>query len=230
MKKIKMRTLPGCEVVATAHTDHGLHEAALLRRHDGIGLVEVRLDCLADHAAELPRAVSRIKLPVLLTARHPSEGGTKGLSAAQRMALLEPQLPRAAFVDVELRNAISLAGTIALARGYGVGIILSFHDFVRTPPLGQLRAKYQRARRLGADLVKMAVTLRSPRDLAALLLLQASAKGDLVLMGMGPLGKVSRLVLPAVGTRLVYGFLDRPQVVGQWSAQVLAARLAEVAG
>jgi hypothetical protein len=47
-------------------------------------------------------------------------------------------------------------------------------------------------------------------------------------MGMGDLGKVSRLVLPLAGARLVYGYLDRPQVEGQWPAAVLAARLAEL--
>jgi 3-dehydroquinate dehydratase-1 len=48
-------------------------------------------------------------------------------------------------------------------------------------------------------------------------------------MGMGPLGKVSRLVLPMAGARLVYGYLDRPQVEGQWPAEMLSARLAELA-
>ena len=47
-------------------------------------------------------------------------------------------------------------------------------------------------------------------------------------MGMGPLGKVSRLVLPSVGSLLVYGYLDRPQVEGQWPAQEVARRLQEI--
>jgi 3-dehydroquinate dehydratase-1 len=47
-------------------------------------------------------------------------------------------------------------------------------------------------------------------------------------MGMGPLGKVSRLVLGAAGSRLNYGYLDKPQVPGQWPAAELAQRLREV--
>jgi 3-dehydroquinate dehydratase-1 len=47
-------------------------------------------------------------------------------------------------------------------------------------------------------------------------------------MGMGPLGKVSRLVLPSAGSLLVYGYLDRPQVEGQWPAEEVARRLREV--
>jgi 3-dehydroquinate dehydratase-1 len=45
---------------------------------------------------------------------------------------------------------------------------------------------------------------------------------------MGPLGKVSRLVLAAAGSRLNYGYLDKPQVAGQWPARELALRLGEV--
>jgi 3-dehydroquinate dehydratase-1 len=47
-------------------------------------------------------------------------------------------------------------------------------------------------------------------------------------MGMGPLGKVSRLVLAAAGSRLNYGYLDKPQVAGQWPALELARRLEEI--
>jgi 3-dehydroquinate dehydratase-1 len=47
-------------------------------------------------------------------------------------------------------------------------------------------------------------------------------------MGMGPLGKVSRLVLAAAGSRLNYGYLDKPQVPGQWPAPELVRRLEEV--
>jgi len=227
MKKIKKRTLPPCQVVATVHTVRGLHEAAELKARDGVSLVEIRLDCLDGKVAALPRTLAHIKRPLILTARHPREGGHGGLRDTQRVALLEPLLHRAAFVDVELRSARRLADTLRHTRSLGVETILSFHDFSRTPPVERLREKIREGRRLNASIIKIAVTLRSPRDLATLLLLQASGGGDVAVMGMGPLGKISRLVLPMVGARLVYGYLDRPQVGGQWPARVLAARLAE---
>ncbi len=45
---------------------------------------------------------------------------------------------------------------------------------------------------------------------------------------MGPLGKVSRLLFAAAGSVLNYGYLDRPQVAGQWEATVLKQRLREL--
>ena len=47
-------------------------------------------------------------------------------------------------------------------------------------------------------------------------------------MGMGPMGRVSRLVLAAAGSCLNYGYLDRAQVPGQWPAAELKRRIAEV--
>ena len=45
---------------------------------------------------------------------------------------------------------------------------------------------------------------------------------------MGVLGKISRLLLPCAGSLLNYGYLDRPQVPGQWEATLLKERIAEV--
>jgi 3-dehydroquinate dehydratase-1 len=152
----------------------------------------------------LDRALPRIRVPILVTARHPSEGGAGALTAARRRALLEQNLHRAAAVDVELRSATALAAVLDEAARRRVVRVVSFHDFRRTPDLPRLR------------------------DLVALLILQAGTKVPLATMGMGPLGKVSRLVLAATGSRLNYGYLDKPQVKGQWPALELARRLGEV--
>jgi 3-dehydroquinate dehydratase I len=228
MKQSKKRIPPTWSVVATAHTPKGLRDAARLPRGKGVDLVEVRLDCLEGRGSGLRDALAKIKLPLILTARHPREGGAGRLGDAGRAALLEAHLPSAAFVDVEIRSAARFRILLASAKRNGVGTILSFHDFKRTPPAARLRLKLREALRHGADIAKIAVTLRDVRDLSALMSFQAGC-GKLATMGMGPLGKVSRLVLPLAGSRLVYGYLDRPQVDGQWPAEELAVRLAEVA-
>lgn len=228
MRRQKKRTQREWLVVATAHTDRGLRQAAAMRPGRGIDLVEIRLDCLRQYEESLPRIVAGMKIPLILTARHPLEGGAGKLSAARRGQLLAATMPWAAFVDIELRSADQLRDALALAKRRRVATILSFHDFKRTPPAATLRKKVREGRRLGAAVVKIATTLRNARDLAALVELQESSE-KLATMGMGSLGKVSRLVLPLAGATFVYGYLDRPQVEGQWPAELLAARLGEVA-
>jgi 3-dehydroquinate dehydratase-1 len=218
---------PAPLVVATAHTAKGLAEVFALRPGK-VGFVEVRLDKLAAEAHDLERALSRIRVPIMLTARDPSEGGAGSLTVARRRALLERYLPQAAAVDVELRSASALAGAVDQAPKGKVLRVLSFHDFRHTPNLPRLREIVRKSTRAGADIVKIATHLRGAQDLAVLLLLQGSTKVPLATMGMGPLGKVSRLVLAAAGSRLNYGYLDKPQVKGQWPALELVRRIGEV--
>lgn len=211
-QKQKQRPL----VVATAHTPRGLAQAARLPRR-ALDFVEVRLDLLRRHEALLERLLPSLKVPVLLTARHPAEGGAKGTTAAQRRAMIETFLPDAAALDVELRSARALHSVVEHV-GSGVLRVVSFHDFAKTPSLTVLRKVVRSARTAGADVIKIATQLRGPADLATLLQLQATSSVPLATMGMGSLGRASRLVLAAAGSRLNYGYLDRPQVPGQWPA------------
>lgn len=228
--KMKQKLIPAgpALVVATAHTQRGLTEAARLRPGEA-DIVEVRLDCFARRADDVRDHLPRLGLPAILTARHPAEGGTGALPVRARRALLEEFLPLAAAIDIEVRSASALRAIAAEAARRGIVRILSSHDFRSTPTLPRLRRIVADARRAGADVVKIATFLRGPADLATLLQLQAlEGRSPLATMGMGPLGRVSRLALAAAGSRLNYGYLDRPQVAGQWAAARLRALIREV--
>jgi len=229
MKPKQKRIASGrAQVVATAHSLRGLREAGRLRRGE-VDFVEVRLDLLAGAGKALRLAIPAWRVPVLLTARHPAEGGAKKLTPAHRRDLLMEFLPAAAAVDIELRSVAALEPVLRQAKKLGLQRIVSFHDFKGTPSLARLRKVVVAARRAGADVVKIATQLRGPRDLAVLLELQSSMPHvALATMGMGLLGRVSRLALAAAGSQLNYGYLDRAQVSGQWPAVELKHRIAEV--
>lgn len=215
-------------MVASAHTPKGLREAQRLRR-GSVGFVEIRLDSLAHRErSSLLIDLHEMKVPILLTARHPSEGGANRLDVRARRTLLETFGNHAEAIDVELRSAAAMSDILEAARRRKTLRIISFHDFRGTPHSSRLRQIVRQSARAGADIVKIATHLRRPEDLATLLVLQASTKIPLATMGMGPLGKVSRLVLAAAGSRLNYGYVDKPQVPGQWPALQLADRLEEV--
>jgi 3-dehydroquinate dehydratase-1 len=215
-------------VVATAHTARGLSDASKLRL-GAVDFVEIRLDCLLASRRAIAPAASRIRGPILLTARHPVEGGAGNLSSTARRSLYQELLPLASAVDVELRSVGPMQPVLASAAERGTLSVISFHDFRGTPGLVRLREVVGAARRSGADFVKIATMLRGPKDLAVLLQLQSLYPSiALATMGMGPLGRVSRLALAAAGSRLNYGYLDRPQVSGQWPAVQLRERLDEV--
>lgn len=214
--------------VATAHTAAGLRQAAGLRK-GAFDLVEVRLDCLLRHRALLAECLPALRIPVLLTARHPAEGGANMLAADARRELLQQFLPWASALDVELRSIATMRVLIELATRRGIPSVLSYHNFRTTPPLSRLRSIVSAARKGGASIVKVATALRGASGFARLLLLQAAeGRRGLATMGMGPLGRASRLALAAAGSRLNYGYLDRPQVPGQWPAERLRDLIGEV--
>ena len=205
-------------VVGVVHSAACLNGVAqdfhMLATGAGIDLLEVRLDSL--DAGSLP---SKWPLPVIATARHPAEGGEGNLKLEARRKLLEEALSWAALLDIELLSAEELASTLTHAREKQCQIILSYHDFNTVPSLALLQELAGRAKALGADCFKVAATINNKEELLRLLEFQKLNKElPLATMGMGHGGKLSRLLLSALGSRLSYGWLYRPQVQGQWSA------------
>lgn len=191
---------------------------------DDCDVVELRLDALGSCGPVenfLVRHVGR--LPILLTARHPAEGGAGGLGAGERASLLHSGLDFAAAIDVEIRSLETLAAVWEAAGGRGVKRIASFHDFDATPGLDQLREHLAAAAAAGADVAKFAFRLREARDLAVVsALLRAPSGLPLSVMGMGPLAPASRVLAMQLGSCLNYGYLGgEPTAPGQWPAPLL---------
>ncbi len=203
-------------IVGTIHTPGGF--AAARKSEKIIDLAEVRADHLGIDLCR--REMPQMKTPAILTVRREDEGGRDPLHSGERLAAYEELLPHAAAVDIELRSAKELDTIIRQAKKAKVAVILSYHDFEATPSLKKLRETIRKAREAGADVPKIATLLKTPAD-AARLLEAFDGTGPFALMGMGALGRASRLLLAQAGSSLNYGWLHKPQVSGQWSAAEL---------
>lgn len=214
-------------IVGTVHSGRSLAVARKATLAD-CDLLELRLDCLSPR----PRFGPAIEfpLPCLITARHPAEGGANALDARARHELYLEWIGRAALADLELRSARALQPVIGEAKRTGVHVILSYHNFQRTPPKSKLKELSRKARDAGADVFKVATLANSARDLAILIDFLSAEKSamPLAVMGMGQFGKISRLVLAQAGSCLNYGYLGSPNASGQWPARLLKARLREL--
>lgn len=204
-----------------------LNEFATINHAD---VLELRLDHFPDEIPFLIDQATHLELPLLATARCPAEGGKHQLTAAQREALIRPLLPHTAVLDVEISSLKELPDLIAEVQASPTLLLASFHDFQGTPSLSQLLDLQAGAIAAGADAVKFATTLNSTHDLAILIeLLAQSDAPPLSVMGMGALGKISRLVLARLGSIFNYGYLDAATVPGQWPAARLKELLKEIA-
>ena len=186
-------------------------------------LFELRLDGLAKTIGAVRAAIGRLPAPFIVTARHPLEGGNNDLSSRERRELLLEFLPRAAYVDVELRSAARLAAVLRAADAKGLRTIISFHDFRTTPSGPRLDKIVSAARSLGAAVVKIATRTDTPAQLKSLLDFFERQRGatNVVAMGIGKLGRASRLELARRGCFLNYAHLGRARVAGQLSIREL---------
>ena len=207
-------------VVGIVDSPAALRAAGRLRRGE-VDFLEWRADFLGT-------GIVKSKIPWIVTARHPAEGGQNAMSApARREALLE-LLPAAALVDVEIRSLGGMKQVLSEARKAGVGVIASFHDFQKTPSTARLEDLVKKASDAGADVLKIATCANSSADVARLLNLLERSPLPLAVMGMGPLGMASRVMLAAAGSVLNYGWLHQPNVTGQWSAKYLRGILKKI--
>ena len=217
-------------VVGTIHSHAALREALRLKPW-AVDLLELRVDYFVADLDSLRRAVPKLRAPLIVTVRHPREGGACELKNIERVRLFAEFLPCASFIDVELRSIAVLEATLAAARAQKTGIIVSDHHFKTTPSLAQLQARRQMARQAQPDIFKVATFTSRPGEFATLLSFLTATKNPpaLSVMGMGEFGKVSRLALARAGSVLNYGYLGEAQLPGQWPAVELKRRLQELA-
>ena len=173
--------------------------------------------------------------PVLLTCRTAAEGGRARLDDASYVALLCSVLDgladwaperRPVAIDVEVQRGC-LPQVCTQARGLGIDVVASFHDFEATPADEVLEEVLARMAREGADLAKIAVWPTSADDVARLLGVCARATAGtgeraglgvpVAAMSMGALGAVSR-VAPAFGTALTFAVVPDEQGESRASA------------
>jgi 3-dehydroquinate dehydratase-1 len=187
-------------------------------------IVEVRLDLIGADTPAWPEQIRNIAQPVIVTIRLASEGGKWTQPDEARLPLFETALQQATAVDVEYRSPL-MKQVSALACKHQRALIISYHDFERTPPLSEL----QQIIRTGANygtVVKIATLTKTEEDVATLRALFAEqCAASVCLLGMGPLGPRTRVEFPRLGSCLTYGYLDVPIAPGQVSASQLKESL-----
>jgi 3-dehydroquinate dehydratase I len=183
-------------------------------------------------AAAVRRAAAGI--PILFTRRSQREGGQPITIGEAAVASLYEAVADAGLIDLLDWEMDSDAATLermrAAGKRHGVPLVLSFHDFQRTPSTDELQARFAQAHRLGADVAKIAVMPQSMEDVYRLLgaTLQASRTLPIpvISMAMGGLGAVSRVCGGVFGSALTFAVGAAPSAPGQMPIEDVRAALA----
>lgn len=190
----------------------------------GADLVELRLDSLDE--PDVAAALSGRNVPVIATCRPVWEGGFfSGSEDERRDLLLEAQRLGAEYIDVEYRSGFV---DRLVERSGGSGIVVSYHDFERTP-VG-LAGIYRNMRQTGAEVVKIATQVDSLCQGLELMSLGTSEEAR-VLIGMGPAGIPTRVLANHFGVSWSYagngvapGQIDLKQMLDRYRFSELTSQ------
>lgn len=193
-------------------------------------VIELRLDCL-DHSSlnENPRALNELlrnaSKPTIVTFRPASQGGDKELSLERRMSFWRHigSSPES-FLDLEY----DLASTPNLFDSVNAPdwtrVICSHHDFGGVP--ADVEGLYRQMAGTQARILKIAFQAEDAIDCLPIFRLLEIARNDgreLIAIGMGSPGLMTRILGPSRGSFLTYAARDNETTTapGQISAREL---------
>lgn len=166
-------------------------------------LCEVRIDKLRLSSDDITSLFSA-KGKTIATYR-PSED----LAESTRIgALLLAIRSGAAYVDIEVETGdIFKSEILKAARKHGCRVITSYHDFVKTPVMRELEQILNWCLESSPDIAKIACQVNSIEDNARLLSVYSLNK-NVISIGMGELGKITRIAAPLLGAPFTYAAID----------------------
>ncbi len=194
----------------------------------GVGLLELRADLFKelDPAYIIDQIKHRklLKIPLLLTLRNQKkEGAVKTFSDELKMKIITAALPLVDLIDIELSSPL-LKRVVSDAKRIGKMVIVSSHHLRGMPR--DLESIFKKSLSAGADIVKIAVKANSFDDVMTTLnFTHRHRKQNIITMSLGPWGALSRLILPAAGSRYTYTFLNKPTASGQVDVATLKSHL-----
>jgi len=173
-------------------------------------LIELRVDYLK--RVNLAPLLENRQKPLIVTHRRKEEGGKYKGDERKRLSVLQEAIDLGSdYIDIELATERSSLQGLIRNKG-GTQVILSFHDFQRTPSLKELQRLCGKMIQLGADVVKIVSFARAWEDNLTILSLIPYARERrqrIVAFCMGEKGKLSRVFSPFLGAAWVYASLNR---------------------
>jgi 3-dehydroquinate dehydratase/shikimate dehydrogenase len=222
---ISIRSLPRICVALGCAERPQLERLALHACDNGEDFLEIRLDMLQRPSAGI--AVIRRLLRrypetlIVATCRRKANGGEFAGSVREELEVLETAgAAGAALLDVEIETAEAALEAVANLR-QNARVIVSYHNFERTPALAQV---LKRMKKVPADLYKLATTARKPSDnLRVLSILTACLEAPVMALAMGEMGVPSRILGPARNSAFTFAAPDAAPATPKRGSKKLSA-------
>jgi len=158
-----------------------------LLKHPEVKMIELRLDLMNIDEAQLIRFLS-LPVDVIATCRP-----TGQLTEKQRLTLLHRCISLGArYIDVEIESGAKFISTLRKsATEHNCKLIVSYHNFEKTPDLPELEQIAERCRAAQADIVKVACMVNDEQDILNIKSLYTK-NHPIIALGMGEKGVITR--------------------------------------
>ncbi len=191
----------------------------------GANLLELRMDYLKEPLSQVSFPILRelkedLKIPVVFNLRPTWEGGKFEGAEEKRWAHLEEAIKTGFdYVDLELKmNEQKRDNLIANAKKKDVNIIVSYHDFEKTPSWSEIFAILKHCADTKCYISKAAFKCQSFDDVLNILKGGRAAiniNHPFSVMGLGSHGYITRIFAPFIGCSIIYASLDREKKVDE---------------
>lgn len=226
LAKLPVKTI----VPITAKTrEQAIAQAKVIAANADADLAEFRIDLL-NFASDRKQVIAlghELKQilatkPLIATIRTHNEGGQLTISDADYGKTYQAYLqqPFMDMLDVEMfRDQQIVKDTVRMAHAKKVLIVMSNHDFQKTPPESEIIKRLLKQDELGADILKIAVMPQNKQDVFTLmnatLKVSQQSKKPLLTMSMGKLGTISRIATANMGGSFSFGMIGEASAPGQ---------------
>ncbi|EGY5283383.1 type I 3-dehydroquinate dehydratase [Acinetobacter baumannii] len=217
-------------VPITAKTkEQALAQAQVIANTADADLAEFRIDLLSfasdtKQVIALGHELKKIlgNKPMIATIRTKNEGGQLEISDADYGKTYQAYLknPFMDWLDVEMfRDQKVVSEIVQKAHQKKVLVVMSNHDFQKTPSQDEIEKRLLKQDQMGADVLKIAVMPKSKQDVftlmnATLKVSQQTPK-PLLTMSMGQLGTISRVATANMGGSYSFGMIGQASAPGQ---------------
>ena len=184
----------------------------------GANYVEIRFDFLdLSDMEEALKIAENIREKAIFTLRTPAEGGKFKANINDRIEWLKKlAMAKPMLLDIEYSTIHSNDDLANYCKTQKIPVLLSWHDFEKTPPKDQLRYILEKMR-VYSNHIKMVTTAINIVDALRILdLYENAAESNLIAFSMGEAGIISRIMCTIIGkSPFTYAALEESIAPGQ---------------
>lgn len=215
-------------LIALPVSDKSFENIQLSALKGKVDLLEFRVDQFEDRDLDfiknLGKKVREKNFGIILTIRLKEEGGAD-IPDEQRFSMFQYLIEIADIVDIELNSKINKK-VIDLAKDNGKYALVSYHDFEKTPSKEEIQKIIDKGKDLKADIIKYAFKVNTIDDVGRILSITYQNQDKLlVAIGMGDLGKITRVAGFFFGSKITYTYTGKSFAPGQIELNTLIEEL-----